>query len=162
MVFPRERFDDAVAADVFFHHRIQAGEAFPDLEKQREGFLGHLLRQDEDDWRDGHQSQHQRKVDCAHDCDGHHEPEDAFQDVVGDPGNKVTDSIGIPGHPGHDIPDPGMVEEVEVQLLQFPVHVLAQHKECVLTDPLEQHLVAVADGRPEERDADHQCQNRHQ
>ena len=74
----------------------------------------------------------------------------------------MTDSIGIPGHPGHDIPDPGMVEEVEVQLLQFPVHILAQHKKCVLTDPLEQHLVAVADGRPEECDADHQCQNRHQ
>ena len=33
MVFPRERFDDAVAADVFFHHRIQPGETFPDLEK---------------------------------------------------------------------------------------------------------------------------------
>ncbi|MPN54181.1 hypothetical protein SDC9_201850 [bioreactor metagenome] len=40
----------------------------------------------------------------------------------------MADGVGIAGHPGHDVPDPGVVEEVEIQLLQFPVHVLAQHE----------------------------------
>ena len=74
----------------------------------------------------------------------------------------MADGISVSGHPGHDVADAGVVEEVEIQFLQFPVHILAQHKERILADPLEQHLVAVADDCPEERDADHQSQNRHQ
>ena len=153
--FAYERFDHAVAFDVFFDHRIHFGERVADGEEQWSCVRGESARKDENERRDACERERETPVDGEHHGERADEHDHAVEHLVAHPAQRVADGVGVGGHAAHDVAGARVVEIREVKFVQFLVFVADETKYGVLSETFHPHLVAVARGDAHDGEHDH-------
>lgn len=142
--FAYERFDHAVAFDVFFDHRVHFGERIADVEEQWPCVRGESVRKNENERRDACERECETPVDGEHHGERADEHDHAVKHLVAHPAQRVTDGVGVGGHAAHNVAGACVVEICEVKFVQFLVFVADETKYGVLPETFHPHLVAVA------------------